>query len=375
MNIELTQRQKKIVAAGVTTAAAFVVMAATILFIVYVASFFKMFSHVFLPLAVAAVLALALDPWYAWLKTRMSAALALICVFLSTTIPLGLMVYFFGALMIEQLSGISEQIPKWWAMLMLWFEENRPLFERVYDSPEMREKFSESLKFAGDPMVGIAKYVGVKFISAGSSLVSGMVSLLGWIVVPVYLAFFLMLPKIRPESLTNEHFPFLKAGTAKDVIFLIKEFFNLVVIFFRGQILIALLQGVLFAVGFTLAGLEYGIVLGLLLGFLNIIPYLGSMLGLSICLPIAWFQTGGGGILLAIVLLIFLIVQAIEGYYLTPKIMGNATGLNPLLIIVGIFFWGAALDGILGMILAIPLTAFVVVLWRLARDKYIHQLF
>jgi len=63
-------------------------------------------------------------------------------------------------------------------------------------------------------------------------------------------------------------------------------------------------------------------------------------------------------------------VQAIESWILTPKIMGERTGLHPVVIIVAIFFWGTAFDGVLGMLLAIPLTAFVVTAWRLARQKY-----
>ncbi len=59
---------------------------------------------------------------------------------------------------------------------------------------------------------------------------------------------------------------------------------------------------------------------------------------------------------------------------LTPKIMGNRTGLHFMAIIVAVFFWGVALGGILGMILAIPLTAFLVSFWRLAKEKYIHEL-
>ena len=58
---------------------------------------------------------------------------------------------------------------------------------------------------------------------------------------------------------------------------------------------------------------------------------------------------------------------------LTPKIMGDRTGLHPVVIIVAIFFWGSALNGIMGMILAIPLTAFLVVFWRLARERYIQE--
>ena len=71
---------------------------------------------------------------------------------------------------------------------------------------------------------------------------------------------------------------------------------------------------------------------------------------------------------------VFVVVQMIEGYILTPKIMGDRTGLHPVAIIIAIFFWGSALGGISGMILAIPLTAFLVVFWRLAREKYVHEL-
>ena len=75
-----------------------------------------------------------------------------------------------------------------------------------------------------------------------------------------------------------------------------------------------------------------------------------------------------------LVLVTFVVVQAVEGYVLTPRIMGEKTGLHPMAIIVAVFFWGAAIQGILGMILAIPLTAFLVVFWRLLRDKYITEL-
>ena len=116
------------------------------------------------------------------------------------------------------------------------------------------------------------------------------------------------------------------------------------------------------------------IVLGLLLGFLNIVPYLGNIIGLGIGIPLAYFQDEGGLLRLGLVLLVFVIVQCSEGYLLTPKIMGDRTGLHPMVIIVAIFFWGSALGGIAGMILAIPLTAFLVVFWRLAREHYIGEL-
>ena len=112
----------------------------------------------------------------------------------------------------------------------------------------------------------------------------------------------------------------------------------------------------------------------LVLGFLNIIPYLGSIVGLSVALPLAFLQEGGGVLVVVWVLLVFSVVQAIEGYVLTPRIMGDRTGLHPMAIIVAVFFWGSALSGILGMVLAIPLTAFLVVFWRLAKERYIAEI-
>ena len=97
-------------------------------------------------------------------------------------------------------------------------------------------------------------------------------------------------------------------------------------------------------------------------------------LGLATALPVAYLQPEGGLTLVLITLGVFVVVQLIEGYLLTPRIMGDATGLHPMVIIVAIFFWGTALDGILGMVLAIPLTAFGFVAWQLLRKRYLTPL-
>jgi predicted PurR-regulated permease PerM len=215
--------------------------------------------------------------------------------------------------------------------------------------------------------------MGQRAVSAGAGVLSGIGALVCWIVAPIYFAFFLMADTVHVGNL-ERNLPFLKKDTRDDVLYLFKEFINIVVAFFRGQLIIAFLQGLLFAIGFTIVGLKYGFVIGLTLGFLNIVPYLGNIVGLGTALPLAFFQDGGGIVRVLAVLIVFIAVQMIEGYLLTPKIMGDRTGLHPVVIILAIFFWGAALNGIMGMILAIPLTAFLVVFWRLARDKYMREL-
>jgi predicted PurR-regulated permease PerM len=190
-------------------------------------------------------------------------------------------------------------------------------------------------------------------------------------VVPIYLIFFLM-SRGHPSARLPDHLPFLSASVRHDVVFLVTEFIAIVVSFFRGQLLIGLIMGVLYAIGFSIVGLKFGALIGIMLGFLNVIPYLGSILGLVVTIPIALFQPDGGWKLVAMMLGVQLVVQNIEGWFLTPKIMSDRTGLHPVVVIVAIFFWGTALDGLLGMVLAIPLTAFFVTAWRLAKYKYLR---
>lgn len=378
MNIELSPQQQKLVSTAISILAGLVILLAAIILIFLIAGFFSRFSNVFLPLTVAAIAAMVIDPWYEWLKDRLnlSPAMAVIIVFITLLLPLTSVAIFFGAVLSSQLGDIVSELPARWQQFQEWLQEHQPRFEEFFKSTAVGTSITEAVKSPEGFLGKMGGFLMSGAVSAGSGVVSGVVLLMGWAVFPVYLAFFLVLPRLRPDALRRDHLPFLKEGTADDAIYLVHEFFNFVVVFFRGQILIALLQGLLFAVGFTLAGLEYGALLGLLLGFLNIVPYLGSMLGLSICLPLAWFQNDGGGLLLiSLVLLVFVIVQLIEGYILTPKIMGDRTGLHPLVIIVAIFFWGSALNGLLGMILAIPLTAFLVVVWKLAQRKYIGAIF
>lgn len=193
----------------------------------------------------------------------------------------------------------------------------------------------------------------------------------GLAIVPVYLFFLLKDDRDFTDDLENQ-LVFLKKEHRDDLLFLVKEFVSSLEAFFRGQILIGLIIGIMLAIAFTAMGVNFGMGLGLLIGVLNIIPYFGTIIGLGTVLPIAYFQPDGGLTLMLLALGAFVLVQVIEGYFLTPKIMGERTGLHPMTIIIAIFFWGVALDGLLGMILAIPLTAFFVVVWRLAKKKYLR---
>ena len=131
-------------------------------------------------------------------------------------------------------------------------------------------------------------------------------------------------------------------------------------------------MGILFGLGFQLvAGLPYGMLLGLLLGLMNIVPYLGNIVGMPVIGALALFGDGGGGGKLGTVALIFLVVQSLDAYFITPRIIGNRTGLNAFVVIFSLFFWSSVIGGALGMVLAIPLSAFIAVFWQLLVREYL----
>ncbi len=372
--IRLSPRQQTAVATALTIVAAAVILCAVAGIGWLVSAFLRRFSLVFLPVAVGSVAALVFNPYYEWLcaRLRMPAALALVAVFVSILVPLVAFGWFFGALAVQQISEMVTQFPEWWKDVAADVKERWPKVLEFLQNNPWGQRIRAAFEGQEGALVEGLQLFGGKAITWGGVIFRGIGTLVAWAVVPVYFAFFLMANPRRYVS-ADKMLPFLKSDTRRDVVYLVTEFVNIIVAFFRGQLIIAFLQGLLFAIGFQLVGLRYGFVLGLLLGFLNIIPYLGSIIGLGIGLPLAYFQQQGGLVLIAWVLGVFTVVQLIEAYLLTPKIMGDRTGLHPLAIIIAIFFWGSALQGILGMILAIPLTAFLVVFWRLAQDKYIGE--
>lgn len=132
--------------------------------------------------------------------------------------------------------------------------------------------------------------------------------------------------------------------------------------YFRGQALVAIIVSFLFCVGFSILGLPLAIVLGLLLGILNMVPYLKAIAIIPAAL-LAFLQSAETGQSFLTVMLwlvaIFLIIQTIEDLILVPKIMGKVTGLNPAVILLSLSIWGS-LMGVIGLIIALPLTTLII---------------
>ncbi|MFQ6017021.1 MAG: AI-2E family transporter, partial [Kiloniellaceae bacterium] len=138
--------------------------------------------------------------------------------------------------------------------------------------------------------------------------------------------------------------------------------------FLRGQGTVCLLLGVFYALALSLAGLDFGLVVGLIAGLLSFIPYVGAIVGLLASVGLAVVQFDDW-VRIAIVAGIFFAGQAVEGNYLTPKLVGGRVGLHPVWVIFGLLA-GGALFGFVGVLLAVPAAAVIGVAVRFALDRY-----
>jgi predicted PurR-regulated permease PerM len=356
-------------------AISFFCLVASIALIVFIAivigRLIGFFSGVLWPLAVAAIMALILRPVVDRLEhrfrgRRLAAVIVLYSIFVLVLAALSLA---FLPKLAGQVLDFFTNFPATWERMVVYVKTNYPTWNdtvvRLMEQPMiagMVESLREQAGKASSAMLPSLKAVGGGFFAILSFITHG-------VVIPIYLFFFL-LSKGEPTHKLPENLTFLPENARTDIVFLVREFIGIIVSFFRGQLVIGLIMGVLLSIGFSIVGLQYGLMLGLVLGVLNIVPYLGTIVGLVLTIPLAFLQPEGGPKLVLLVLVVYSIVQFIEGWFLTPKIMGDRTGLHPVIIIFAIFFWGTALDGVLGMVLAIPLTAFFVTAWLLLKKKY-----
>lgn len=367
----LTDSQRRIVGSAVTLLAFLGSIALLIAAIFVLGRLLSFFSSVLWPLALAGVLALILRPLVEFLgvRFRMRRLTAVVLLYGLVVLVAGGAFLLLVPPLIAQLIDFIAYLPTLWERASVYVEQHYPEWITL----AKKQLANPSVRKIADGLAAESKTLFTHAIPSLRAAFGGVLDVAAFFthiaIVPVYLFFFLLM-RGQPARSLSGHLPFLRPKVRDDVVFLATEFVSIIESFFRGQILIGLCMGVLLAIGFSIVGLKFGLFIGLLLGILNIVPYLGTILGLAITLPLAFFQPDGGWQLVGLVLLVKGIVQCVESWFLTPKIMGHHTGLHPVVIIVAVFFWGTAFGGVLGMLLAVPLTAFFVTAWRLAKLKY-----
>jgi predicted PurR-regulated permease PerM len=184
--------------------------------------------------------------------------------------------------------------------------------------------------------------------------------LLSLILVPIYL-FFLLKERPRIEKNWKEYLPLPPSSLKDEVAEVLLQINNYIIAYFRGQLLVCLVDGILIGSALSLVGLNFAPLIGLLVIVLTMIPYIGIILCWVPAVLIAAFQFGDWTHP-AIVTLVFIVIQNLEGMFYAPRIVGKSVGLHPMTVIVSIFLWGLLIGGLLGPILAVPLTAAIKVL-------------
>jgi predicted PurR-regulated permease PerM len=224
--------------------------------------------------------------------------------------------------------------------IQAYVEKQMPNLQQAL--PTLMEKFWDILKKSIGGFLGVTGF------------------LLSLILVPIYL-FFLLNEKPRIEAHWREYLP-LRASPLKDeVAELLSEINSYVTAYFRGQLLVCLVDGILIGTALTLLGLNFAPVIGALVVVLTMIPYIGIIICWVPAVLIAAFQWGDWAHPIWVTV-IFIVIQNLEGIFYAPRIVGNYVGLHPMTVIVSIFVWGLIIGGVIGPLLAVPLTATIKVL-------------
>ena len=294
-------------------------------------------------------LAMFFRPYYTrWLKTVKNPTLAAMLMLLSVLVPLGLLAWYGGAKLSAELASLGDLGPKIVAKYQEWMGEFLPGVNIADYYDEIRKQ-----------VMGVGK--GVMSVMEGA---------LTWSLALVFTGYFVTRPDMRGEDCVRE-MPFLKDDTKSFVAEQINAFLDIMISFFQRQTKICLLEGCMYGAGFWLVGLPYGFIIGFALGVLNLCPFLGTVVCMPIALPLAYFF-GGSWVRMLLVLGVWAAGLILDGYVITPKIQGNKTGLGYMGVIFSFLFWGSVFHSLLGLLLAIPLSAFCVVLWRALKAKYLR---
>nr|WP_315408013.1 AI-2E family transporter [uncultured Prevotella sp.] len=232
-------------------------------------------------------------------------------------------------------------------MVQKWIKENQYEIERYLKSPD----FTNTIKTAMP-----------KLFSVIGQTASIILSIIASCITLLYMFFILLDYEVLTDNwikiFPKKARPFW-AGLAQDAE---RELNN----YIRGQGLVSLCTGILFCIGFTIIDFPMAIGMGILIGILNLVPYLQTVALIPTAF-LALLKAADTGqnfwIIFASALIIFAVVQLLTDMVITPKIMGKAMGLNPAILLLSLSIWGALL-GFIGLIIALPLTTLIIAYWQ-----------
>ncbi|MDE6218619.1 MAG: AI-2E family transporter, partial [Muribaculaceae bacterium] len=333
----------------------------------------NLLKGVLLPFMVACLLAYMMEPIVKWnmkwthLRSRF---VPVVMTLLEVGIVIGIFAMIFVPYLISETTEMADAIRKYATTQIHIPYVSRQIHDFLRDNINFEEV---SKYFTREQWMGLAKQTVSSSWSFLSSSVAFILGVASWLIVLLYLLF-IMLDYDRLMLSFRQLVPYRHRHRVFRILDDIKNAMNR---YFRGQFLIAFCVGILFSIGFLIIGLPMGVVLGLFIGMLNMVPYL-QLISLPITVVLCLVATVSGGVDFWIIfwesMAVYAVVQCIQDLILTPKIMGKAMGLNPAIILLSLSVWGALL-GFMGLIIALPLTTLILsyydlyVIQRIQRKK------
>ena len=299
-------------------------------------------APVLAPVLLALLIAYCLDPLIDWFEER-GARRTLVIVVLAT-MSLGALVQitlFVVPVVTEQLSLAIEELPTWierhYASLRAW------LSERFDMDIESRLVGSGALE-------AVAERSQRALSSVAASLFNSVATLLNLILIPVFTFYFLR----DFDSLKRRPLELVPARYQEWVKEVAREMDDVVGAWMRGQIQVAMVLAVIYAVGLGLIGVELGVLIGVIAGVLNVVPYFGLAVGLG--LSVLMVLIYGAPEQLVGVGLLFMAAQLLEDYVIKPRLVGEKVGMGPVMV-MAVLLLGGSLFGFFGLLLSVPVVA------------------
>jgi predicted PurR-regulated permease PerM len=318
---------------------------------------------ILLPFVAGLALAYFLDPVADRLEQlgfgRVGATLVILLIAVAALIVLALIAV---PLLIDQFSAFARHVPDYVARIQSLLTGETARWLRGMLGSEMPDAKASLGGIATEALSWLSSVF--KGLWAGGA---ALVSIGGLLVVTPVVAFYMLVDWDRMVATVDGWVPLRHRETVRE---LAREINAAVSGFVRGQALVGLCLGTFYAIGLSLVGLNFGILIGFVSGILTFIPYVGSTTGLVLATGIAVAQFAPHWSMVGIVVAIFIVGQFVEGNILSPKLVGRSVGLHPVWLMFALFAFGS-LFGFVGLLMAVPLAAAIGVLMRFALARYL----
>ena len=361
------------------TALAVLVLMGTLALSVFLVGKLVVFLQVLLiPLSIAGILAYLLEPALNWLCRRgVARVFAVALIFLAILLVLISIFVWVAPAAYKQGSEFVQHFPQYANRTKELVNAGMTQLQRLEDIPFLRKASTENapvdpfasyavgmiddvIKWLEQLSPAVAVAAGNLIKNSIGGVLGAVLVLLSLVLVPIFLFFFLVEgPSIASRWMN--YLPMRASPFKNELVAVITEINEYLINFFRGQLIVSLIDGALIAVFLLLVGLDFALLIGLMVGVLAMIPYLG----ITICwIPAVLISVAQFGDLWHpfIVTIIFIVVNQVDSIFIAPYVVGDSVGLHPFTVILSVLVWSIVIGGFLGALLAIPLTATLKVL-------------